>query len=81
MGVAGFKTKADFWALLADMDAMEVRYPVNTKRQPAMGNRFMCFNLFEFALTMDAVLNALNGLLGAIRYEVDARYEMVAECD
>jgi len=75
LGVEGFKTKTDFRRLLADMDAMEIRYPIDKKRQPAMGNRFMCFNIFEFAAIMDEVLNALNGLRGAISYEVEARCE------
>lgn len=80
LGVTGFETKADFWALLKDMDKMEIRYPVDTKRQPAMGTGFMCFNLFEFAEIMDAVLNALNGFLGGIRYEVDARQHRISSC-
>ena len=79
LGIEGFRTKTQFRNLLADMDAMEVRYPVNTKRQPSMRNRFMCFNIFEFALIMDAVLYALNGFLSAIRYEVEARCEMASE--
>jgi hypothetical protein len=79
LGVAGFKTKTDFRRLLADMDAMEIRYPIDKKRQPAMGNRFMSFNLFEFAAIMDEVLNALNGLRSAISYEVDARCEAAQE--
>jgi hypothetical protein len=39
----------------------------------------MCFNIFEFAAIMDEVLNALNGLRGAISYEVDARCEAAHE--
>jgi hypothetical protein len=73
LGTKRFKTKTDFGRLLSDMDAMEIRYPINQKRQPAMGNRFMCFNIFEFAAIMDEVLDALNGLRSAIGYEVDAR--------
>lgn len=79
LGIPGFKTKSDFWALLKDLDEMQIRYPVDTKRQAAMGNEFMCFNLFEFAEIMDAVLNALNGFLGGIRCEVDTRQEAHAE--
>jgi hypothetical protein len=79
LGIEGFTTKAEFRNLLADMDIMEVRYPVDTKRRPSMRNSCMCFNIFEFALIMDAVLDALNGLLAAIRYEVEARSEMVSE--
>lgn len=79
LGVEGFKTKTEFRSLLSDLDAMEIRYPIDRKRQPSLGNRFMCFNLFEFAAIMDAVLDAVNGLMGAVRYEVDARCEMAAE--
>jgi hypothetical protein len=79
LGIKGFNTKTEFRSLLSDLDAMEIRYPIDRKREPSMGNRFMCFNIFEFAAIMDKVLYALNGLLGAIRYEVDARCEMAAE--
>jgi hypothetical protein len=40
-----------------------------------MGNRFMMFNLFEFAEIMDAVLTRLNQYLGWIHDEVDARMD------
>jgi len=79
LGAEGFKTKMDFRRLLADMDAMEIRYPIDKKRQPTMANRFMSFNIFEFAAIMDEVLSALNGLRSAISYEVDARCEAAHE--
>jgi hypothetical protein len=79
LGIKAFKTKADFGGLLSDMDAMEIRYPINKNREPSMGNRFMSFNIFEFAAIMDEVLNALNGLLSAIRSEAEMRCDMAAE--
>jgi hypothetical protein len=73
LGLDGFRTKRDFRRLLADLDAMEIRYPTNTKRQPSMKNQFMCFNLFEFAETMDVLLASLNGFLSGIDHEVELR--------
>jgi hypothetical protein len=78
LGLDGFRTKREFRRFLTELDAMEIRYPINTKREPSMKNRFMCFNLFEFAQTMDVLLHSLNGLLSAIGYEVVARCEMAA---
>jgi hypothetical protein len=75
----GFSSKRDFRRLLVDMDAMEIRYPMNTKRKASMENRFMCFNIFEFAAIMDAVLYALHGFLSVIPYEVEARLEGLEE--
>ncbi|MEA2236536.1 MAG: hypothetical protein QOC81_1260 [Thermoanaerobaculia bacterium] len=75
----GFQSKKDFRRLLADLDAMEIRYPIDKNRRPSLENKFMTFNLFEFAQVMDKILDTLNSILSWIRYEVDARCEMAAE--
>jgi hypothetical protein len=79
LSIQGFRTLQDFRRLLSDMDQMEIRYPINKDLEPSMGNRYMTFNLFEFAAIMDAVLTALNNLLSAMRSEVDARCSAYAE--
>lgn len=73
LGLDGLRTKRDFRRLLADMDKMEIRYPVDTNRKPAMADEFMCFNIFEFAAIMDQVLSTLNNYLGWIGDDVDAQ--------
>ena len=77
--IPGFRNRTEFRSLLSDLDAMEIRYPIDRRRQPSMGEQFMCFNLLEFAAIMDTVLDALNSLFGWIRYEVDARCTAAAE--
>jgi hypothetical protein len=77
--IKGFQSKKDFRRLLSDLDAMEIRYPIDKNRRPSLENKFMTFDLFEFALVMDKVLDTLNSILSWISYEVDARCEMAAE--
>lgn len=71
--IRGFRNRTEFRSLLSDLDSMEIRYPIDRRRQPSMRDQYMCFNLFEFAEIMDKVLDALNSLFGWIRYEADAR--------
>lgn len=78
-GVDGFRTVRDFRRLLADLDELEVRYPMDRNRKPAMGDRWARFNLFEFAAIMDSILNVISGYASYIGYEVDARCEMALE--
>lgn len=77
--IVGLQSKKDFRRLLSDLDQMEIRYPIDKKRQASMGNRFMSFNIFEFAEIMDKVLDAFNSILGWISYEVDTRCAIAAE--
>lgn len=78
-GVDGFTNRRQFRSFLSDMDAMAVCYAIDNKRKPSMGNRFMVFNLLEFAETMDAVLTRLNQYLGWIDAEVDERMDQLRE--
>jgi hypothetical protein len=78
-GIDGLKTKKDFRNFLEDLDHLEVRFPINTKRQPAMGNKFVRFNLFEFAEKMDAILKILNGYVSWTDYNAQGRCEMAQE--
>jgi hypothetical protein len=78
-GIDGLKTKKDFRKFLEDLDHLEVRFPIDTKRQPAMGNKFVRFNLFEFAEKMDAILNTLNGYMSWIDDNAQGRCEMAQE--
>jgi hypothetical protein len=77
--IVGFQSKKDFRRFLTDLDKMEIRYPVDTNRRPSLENKFMTFNLFEFAAVMDKILDTLNSILSWISYEVGARCEMAAE--
>lgn len=78
-GIEGLKTRDDFRRFLEDLDLLEVRFPINTKRQPAMGDKFVRFNLFEFAVKMDAILDRLNGYLSWFHDEAQGRCEMADE--
>jgi hypothetical protein len=78
-GIEGFRTVKEFRSLLADLDELEVRYPMDKCREPAMGNRWARFNLFEFAAIMDSILDVISGYPSYIGYEVDARQEMAYE--
>jgi hypothetical protein len=78
-GVDGFRTIKDFRCLLSDLDHLEVRYPMDKHRKPAMGDRWVRFNLFEFAAVMDRILDVLRWYPSGISEEVDARCEMAYE--
>jgi hypothetical protein len=78
-GVDGLRTINDFRRLLVDLDELEIRYPVDVGRNPAMGDRWVRFNLFEFAERMDAILEVLKGYASWVVDEVDARCEMAYE--
>ena len=78
-GIEGLKTREEFKSFLEDADRLEVRYPVNTKRQPATGDTFVRFNLFEFAATMDAILDTLKNYVSWIHDEAQGRCEMAQE--
>lgn len=77
--IDGLRTLKDFRALLADLDHLEIRYPIDVARNPATGDRWAEFNLFEFADRLDAVLEVLKGYASWVEYEVDARCEMAHE--
>lgn len=75
-GIEGLRTKKDFQALLDDLDYLEVRFPIDTKRQPAMGDTFVRFNLFEFAEKMDTILETMDGYMSWVDDEAQGRCEM-----
>lgn len=78
-GIDGLRTRQEFRAFLEEVDHLEVRYPIDTKRQPATGDKFMQFNLFEFAEKMDAILDTLNGYISWMDDEAQGRCEMAHE--
>lgn len=78
-GIDGLKTREDFRTFLEDLDHLEVRFPIDTKRNPAMGDKFVRFNLFEFAEKMDVILTTLNGYMSWIYDEAQGHCEMAQE--
>lgn len=78
-GIEGVKSKKDFCGLLEDLDHLQVRFPIDTKRKPAMGDTFVRFNLFEFAERMDVILETLNGFMSWIDDKAQGRCEMAQE--
>ncbi|HEY2324755.1 MAG TPA: hypothetical protein VGJ82_17990 [Thermoanaerobaculia bacterium] len=70
LGIPGFTTIADFRRLLAEFDEFDgnsavCRYPVNADGSPSMAEQ-RCINLFDFAETIDAVLEVLDHAPGTI---------------
>lgn len=78
-GIDGFRTRDDFRSMLTALDQIEVRYPIDTSRKPAMGDRWLRFNVFEFAEKMDAILDILRWYPSVISEMVDARQEAAYE--
>jgi hypothetical protein len=78
-GIDGLRTRKEFRAFLEEVDHLEIRYPIDTKRQPATGDKFMQFNLFEFAEKMDAILGTLNAYISWIDDAAQGRCEMAHE--
>ncbi|HEX7151291.1 MAG TPA: hypothetical protein VF618_07365 [Thermoanaerobaculia bacterium] len=70
LGIAGFTTINDFRRVLAEFDEFDgtsavCRYPVNTDGSPSMKQE-RCINLFDFAMTIDALLEVLEHTPGTI---------------
>jgi hypothetical protein len=70
LGIPDFTTVGDFRKTLAEFDEFDgtsavCRYPVNTDGTPSM-EKERCINLFEFALTIDALLEVLEHAPGTI---------------
>ncbi|HEX7154376.1 MAG TPA: hypothetical protein VF618_23020 [Thermoanaerobaculia bacterium] len=64
LGIPGFTTVGDFRRLLAEFDAFDgtsavCRYPVDTNGKPSVAER-RCVNVFDFAATIDALLEVLD---------------------
>jgi hypothetical protein len=77
--IDGLRTREDLCTFLEEVDHLEVRYPITTKREPATGDNFMQFNLFEFADKMDAILDTLKAYVSWIDDEAQGRCHVAHE--
>lgn len=83
LGIPGFTTVGDFRRLLAEFDEFDPtsavsRYPVDTTGKPTMAEA-RCVNLFDFAMTIDAVLEVLDHAPGTIHGLVEDYLSYAAE--
>jgi hypothetical protein len=83
LGVPGFETVEDFRALLAKLDEYDAkstlwRYPVTGKGAASMENP-RCVNLFEFAKTMEALLDLLSDAPSTVAIEVERHFSFLED--
>ena len=80
MGVDGLRNKNDLVSLLAEFERIDsnsytFRYPTNKDGKSALPSHFS-FDLYQFAIQVDALLDILDGGLLGIDESLKAAYEM-----
>jgi hypothetical protein len=83
LGIPGFKTVQDFRRVLAEFDEFDrssavCRYPVTAAGKASMEKQ-QCVNLFEFAETMEALLEVVNELPSTVTLEVDRYFSALSD--
>jgi hypothetical protein len=83
LGIPGFKTVQAFRRIIAEFDEFDrssavCRYPVTAAGRASMEKQ-QCVNLFEFADTMEALLEVVNDLPSTVTLEVDRHFSALSD--